>query len=83
LCAFSHVEIADGFMPVPVHLDGQRPHQPQTALGVAEDAHDMVRRFSTWLNRSSIFVDFIGIMQQSHPAERAKRHSAASGVLSV
>jgi hypothetical protein len=43
-----------------------------------------VRRFSSWFNRSSIFVDFIGIMkQQTYPTERAKRHSAAPGVLSV
>jgi hypothetical protein len=36
-----HVEVAGGFKPVLVHLDGQRPDQPQAALGVGEDAHDM------------------------------------------
>ena len=36
-----HVEVARGFEPVLVHLDGQSPHQPQTALGIGKDAHDM------------------------------------------
>jgi len=29
------------FEPVLVGLDRKRPHQPQTALGIGEDAHDM------------------------------------------
>ena len=36
-----HVEITGRFKPVLVHLDGQCPDQPQAALGVGEDAHDM------------------------------------------
>ena len=35
-----HVQIARGFQPVLVHLHGQCPDQPQTALGIGEDAHD-------------------------------------------
>src|SRR6516162_67101 len=36
-----HVEIAMLLEPVLVGLDRQRPHQPQAALGIGKDAHDM------------------------------------------
>ena len=32
-----HVEIAHGFEPVLVHLDGKGAHQPKATLGVQED----------------------------------------------
>ena len=32
-----HVEIAHGFEPVLVHLDGKGAHQPKATLGVRED----------------------------------------------
>jgi transposase len=34
-----HVQVARAFEPVLVGLDGQRPHQPQAALRIGEDAH--------------------------------------------
>ena len=34
-----HVQVAGAFEPVLVGLDGQRPHQPQTAFAIGEDAH--------------------------------------------
>ncbi len=36
-----HVEVTHGLEPVLVHLDSQRPHQPQAALLVRKDAHHM------------------------------------------
>jgi hypothetical protein len=36
-----HVQVAGAFEPVLVHLDRQRPHQSQAALGVGEDAHNV------------------------------------------
>ena len=36
-----HVEVARRLQPVLVHLDGERPHQPQAALGVGKDAYDV------------------------------------------
>ncbi len=39
LAQMIHVEIAHGFEPVLVHLDGERPHEPQATLRVRKDAH--------------------------------------------
>jgi hypothetical protein len=36
-----HVEIAMVFEPGLVALDGECPDEPQTALGIGEDSHDI------------------------------------------
>jgi hypothetical protein len=36
-----HIEVAMLLEPVLMRLDGERPHQPQTALAIGEDAHDV------------------------------------------
>ena len=36
-----HIEIAMGFEPVLVGLDGERPHEPQATFAIGEDAHDL------------------------------------------
>jgi hypothetical protein len=41
LVQIDHVEIAMLLEPVLVGLDRQRPHQPQAALGIGKDAHDV------------------------------------------
>ena len=40
-----HVEVAVGFDPVLVDLDGESPNEPQRALLVGEDANDMSAAF--------------------------------------
>src|SRR6266446_6386550 len=40
-----HVEVAMLFEPVLVGLDRERPHQPEAALGIGEDPHDLGATF--------------------------------------
>ena len=51
-----------------MHLDGQRPDQPQTALAIGEDAHDVGRRLSFWFKRSSMLVTGMRIAVPARPA---------------
>ena len=41
LAQIVHIEVAMLLEPVFVRLDRQCPHQPQAALAIGEDAHDM------------------------------------------
>jgi hypothetical protein len=77
-----HVEIARGFEPVLVHLDRQRPHLPQTALGVGKDAHDMGAALQLLVQASSMLVDFmclwcgaLGLTNMAQPLLRVRRIS--------
>src|SRR5262249_10442471 len=41
LAQIIHVEVTMLLEPVLVGLDGERPHQPQTAVAIGKDAHDL------------------------------------------
>jgi hypothetical protein len=53
-----HIQVAVGFDPVLVDFDCQCPNEPQAPLLIRKEWDDMsaVRRFSSWLIRSSILV---------------------------
>ena len=45
LAQIVHVEVAMLLGPVLVGLDGERAHQPEAALAIGKDAHDMGAAF--------------------------------------